>query len=63
MVWLGLLEMEQSLWQSVAILCLETYHASNWHTYNLMAHNLMAHNLSIGLHNLSRGEDGVTWTT
>jgi hypothetical protein len=61
MVWLGLLEMEQSLWQSVARLCPETSHASNWDTHNLMAHNLLANNLSIGLHNSSRGEDSVIW--
>jgi hypothetical protein len=55
MVWIVLLEMEQSLWHSVARLCLESSNEPNQHTHNLMAHNLMAHNLiaenlSLGSH-------------
>jgi hypothetical protein len=63
MVWLGLLEMEQSLWHIVARLYRETSNATNQHTHNLMVHNLISHNLSIGSHKTSLGDDGVACST
>jgi hypothetical protein len=63
MVSRGLIETEKTLWHSAARLYFETSNAPYRQTHNFMGHNLISHNLSIGSHNSSRGDDGVTWST